>query len=305
MITLVIIIIIVIMIFLQFIHALSFSRDRLMCFTGTLGSGKTLLSVYIALKRYKASLFGWRVKCLFTKKNKRPEKPKLYSNFPIVVNRKKKELSHILKLEHLLMIEKMPWGSVTCITEFSDLASQYDFDNTFVRFEITEFARWYRQYIGGYLILDTQATDEIVKPVRVRLGTVYSLSNIRRFLFITPFLKVNAVLMNSTDGIITILDAKDKTETEYFIIPYPYKWQKKKRKYDSYCYSVMYQKKFENLPQIVNPLADCFTWGNLKCDYLVKLDDGQPKAKQEKLIEWHEAALKQVKENYNKNKLKS
>lgn len=55
--------------------------------TGGIKTGKSTLSVYLALRKYRRVLSLWYIKCafmsVFAPKKSKPEKPLFYSNIPV------------------------------------------------------------------------------------------------------------------------------------------------------------------------------------------------------------------------------
>jgi hypothetical protein len=111
-------------------------------FTGAPGTGKTNEMVKWSLRLYKRNLKKVRWHNRF--KRDKWEEPVLYSNIPIRINRS--TWSTVLKLEHLLLTERINHRSVTVITEIGKIASQYEWNNLNVQDNLNDFISLYRQY---------------------------------------------------------------------------------------------------------------------------------------------------------------
>ena len=93
-------------------------------FTGGVKTGKSTLSVYCALRKYKRALFAWKLKraflLLFPKKKEKLEMPLLYSNVPL-------KCDYVPLTEDLVLRKKrFAYGSVIYIQEASLLADSMD-----------------------------------------------------------------------------------------------------------------------------------------------------------------------------------
>lgn len=231
------------------VSAVKCTRNTVVCFTGGLGSGKTYLAVNKACKAYKRALFKVRLYNLFHPKKKK-SLPLLLSNIPIRIKRNK--WSSVLTREHLLLKSRIPEYSVVVIDELGQVASQYDYDNPLVMTELQEFIRFFRHYIDGRLFLTDQSSANIVVPIRRRINLIYNLNDFGRYGLFLPFYKVSVSPLEVCEESISntntmtpskkgILFQKEEYQKPYFFGYLPYKWQKKKRKYDSRCYSIMYK----------------------------------------------------------------
>ena len=152
--------------------------DTVIAFTGGLGSGKSFMSVQMAvrlLKRKRREVFFHN---LFHGKKDRREKPLLYSSIPVKVSRK--EMAVQLTDKHLLLQRHIVRGSVVFLDEIGGYCSQFDYRA--VNADVfDEFVRFFRHYVQGYLICNDQCSENIVLQVRRRLNTVYNLMGFRKW----------------------------------------------------------------------------------------------------------------------------
>lgn len=242
-------------------------NTTLSCFVGSLGSGKTYMAVRMALKAYKKQRrnhFFYKIcpfKSFFRKAVKGSEYPAtLYSNFPIQI--KKGKYSNVLKREHLLKLEYLPQRCVVVVDELGAVASQWDYNNPYVLENLTFMIRMFRQFTDGTLIVTDQDESEFVKTIRCRLGTIYYLSNFRRWLFFSPFFKVDVVPILGVTDENALETVKVSEASDYFAGFLPYRWLPLCHHYDSRAYSVLYSgKAFRNLDK----------WQSLKCPYLIDI----------------------------------
>ena len=221
-------------------------NNNIICFTGTLGSGKTYLAVSQALRAYKRQrlkhfiykkipVFGRLIRFVF------PESvypASLYSNIPIQINLSRRKPKYALPLtrEHLLMLDILPERCVVLIDELGQVCSQWEFDNPLVLQNVQTLVRFFRHFTNGKMYVTDQVSSNIVKPIRDRLGYVYQLNDFHRDLCILPFFKVDCIpLQNLDDGGTNIEADLGDLEKFYFYGFLPYKFLKMKH-YESRCF---------------------------------------------------------------------
>ena len=217
-------------------------------FVGTMGSGKTYLAVREACRAYKkqkmAYIFG---KIFLPYRFFNPtwnRKPTIYSNIPIRVKLfGKNKYCNVLTKEHILRQIPLPEGAITVIDEVGQIASQWEYENPYVREELADFTRFYRHWIDGRMFVTDQSSDNIVKVVRCRLGVIYHLNDFRRW-FMLPFFKVDVTPLLMVEDSQKELDVEFE-QRRYFFGVLHYRWFQKLlglAKYNSRCYSEIYRK---------------------------------------------------------------
>lgn len=219
-------------------------NNNLICFTGTLGSGKTYLAVAHALIEYKSRRLLHAIYKRFKfiswvfPQSKYPAN--LYSNIPIQINLSKKNpiYSKPLTKEHLLMYKLLPEGSVVVIDEIGQFCSQWEFDNPYVMQNIQTLVRFFRHFTNGKMFMTDQVSDNIVKPIRDRIGYIYQLNDFHRAFKILPFYEVSVVPILSLDNGMTNIEQEDITQNFFFGF-LPYKWLKISH-YESRCFKKLY-----------------------------------------------------------------
>lgn len=211
-------------------------KNNVIAFTGSLGTGKTYLSVKTAIRLYKES----------RKKNKGAL---LYSNIPIKLSRNR--YSEILSNDILMLQKTIPKGSVVLIDEIGQYVSQFDFkaNNTLV---LEEFMRLYRHYTqGGYLIVNDQSINNIELHIRRRINVFYNLLEMVKF----PFhmrIECKEILNAEDNNTIVNKDLKMYIRTMKSL----------RRYYDTYVYSGRYNMPERNIPM---------RWWKLKTNYVMRL----------------------------------
>lgn len=284
-------IIVVFGLYLYIKHQLKHKIETITAFTGINGSGKSELSVDLALKllfknRRKLKKHirktNLRNKVLFwkTPKNVIFEEPLLFSNIPVIVKRPSRFLNWCRKLLHLelkkpvyssrltkdilLLQTSVPKGSIFLIDEVGSFASQFMFNDENVTVVFDEFVRLIRHYyaipdthIEPYLIVNDQASGNINYTIRRRLNTVHNLSNhFRIWRFVWYFERMISI----TDDIKTI-DQKTSTGSDTqdnSNLRFKFLWRI--HTYDSHCYS----RRADNMPR-----REIYSYDELKTNYLL------------------------------------
>ena len=277
MIYLIIAIVFLLIVLYQFFRQEKLPNNTILAFVGTMGSGKTYLAVREGLRAYRKQKLT-HVFCkiipplrLFFPKWKR--KPYLYSNIPIRVTLfGKKKYCRVLRKEHILRHKLLPEGSIVVIDEIGQFASQWDYDNPYVKEQLADLTRFFRHWVDGRMFVTDQSSDNIVKAIRCRLGLVYHLNDFRRWLML-PFFKVDAT------PLLMVEDSQKEMEIEadhrcYFFGILHYRWFQrlfKLDKYNSRCYSLIYAQGATKEPTAYD--------STLKTRYLIDISVGKAVSK--------------------------
>lgn len=207
---------------------------NLVLITGGVKTGKSTLSVWLTLNKYKLQLLKWKIynwvmKLFKGKKHKETEKPLLYSNVPL-------KCDYVELTEDLLLRKKrFRYKSVVYIQEASLVADSM----TFKDMEFNERISYFNKLIGhetkgGYLIYDTQSCADLHHGVKKNLNSYIYIHHLIKWV---PFILIMRVTeraysydnatIQTNDG-----DIEDKLKT---IIISKGTW----KKFDCYTYSAM------------------------------------------------------------------
>lgn len=224
-----VIVVVAIYIIYRIVTSYTIHHDTVIAFVGGLGSGKTLLSVKYAIRLYKRQLRRYYINRLL---GRRMDKPLLYSNIPIRLSRK--VWATQLTADHLLLRSRIKEGSVVMIDEIGSFASQWDYNDVNIKDNFDEFIRFFRHYVGGYLVVNDQAVGNILINIRRRLNSVYYLMRFRRF---WKLYTVRIRHVSVSDDIMTVEneDTEDNTSLLIGLLPI-YKY------YESRCYRHRYDR---------------------------------------------------------------
>lgn len=227
-----IIIIAVVLLIIFIVKPYIIHYDTVIAFTGGLGSGKSLVSTQWALKllrKNRAKVFFYNLRHPL---HKRP-RPMLYSSIPFRISRK--EWAIQLTPEHLLLQRSIIPRSVTFIDEIDSWASQFDFKLPNIITVFNEFCRLYRHYTqGGYIVCNTQSSDNLVLQIRRRLNTVMNLMHFKKWFFLFYTVKVRNINLSEEIKTVDEENAEDNMSTLFGLLPVFC------RHYDTYCYSGRY-----------------------------------------------------------------
>lgn len=205
--------------------------DTIQCYTGGLGSGKSLKSVQQARKLLRKNRRKVALHNLLHPLDKW-EKPLLYSSIPLRIS--KKEYAEVLTAGHLLLWERITPRSVVFIDEIGAFANQFDFKNPLVLKNFNEAIRLFRHYTrGGYIVCNDQCSENIVLEIRRRINVVYNLMHFKKFLC---FYWVKCRNISISEEIKTVEEGntEDNMRTLVGIIN-PFF-----RSYDTHCYAGRY-----------------------------------------------------------------
>lgn len=264
--------------------------DSTLAVVGGLGSGKTLTEVKIAIvlirkqrlryyywanfKRKIANKFrkiinhfhnAYNKKQLAKKKTKlkkiyaiKPlnKKPLLYSNIPVHFKKHlfgfKREWNVTLKASHILCLEEIREYSVVFIDELPQFINQFNWNQELIQKNVNEFITFFRHYIGGFLLVNAQAIDDIVVQIRRKLNQATWCYDFHAWPL--PFLKLFYTIrmcdMQLSDQVQTMSSTylEENTKLHFGLFP-------PRKTYDTRCYSPRYKnifKKDEKQPRYKN-----------------------------------------------------
>lgn len=208
--------------------------DTVLLFTGGLGSGKSLLSSEYALKLLRKNRFKvWLHNLMPWNWHKKKPRPLLYSSIPFRVSRK--EWAIRLTPDHLLLQKAMVEKSVCYLDELDSFANQFDFKLDPILNNFNEYCRLFRHYTrGGYLVTNTQASDNCVLQIRRRINTCLNLMHFKKHFWIFYTVKIRNISLTEELKTVEEGQAEDNMDTKFGILPIFC------RHYDTYCYSDRY-----------------------------------------------------------------
>ena len=263
-----ILIIVAVLFVLWFIHK-HFKRIKLpsvYLISGAVKSGKSNLSVALAVKQYKKNLRKYRIASALTflipKRFKKVyEKPMLYSNMNLRYVK-----YNLLTLDIILRKQRMPYGSVVLIDEASLLADSMLFNDSFVNETLMLFFKLFaHETQGGTCVINTQSFSDLHYAIKRCVGQYLYIHNSQKF----PIFSVFNVreMISSDDGTTAVnnFDADMELSLTKVIVLNKYR-----KYYDRYCYSIF----TDHLPIYVDYDAEIKSkHDSLKTAVLVTLQD--------------------------------
>lgn len=260
----VILILIVVVLILWFIHKhfKALKLPNVYLISGAVKSGKSLLSVHLAVKQYRKAMRRYKIKSIVAilfRKDK-PEKPMLYSNMHLRYVK-----YNLMTIDIINRKVRLPYGSVVLIDEASLVADSMLFKDQIINQKLMLFVKLFAHYTrGGYLILNTQSVSDLHFAFKRCVGQYLYISDRTKYPFLTMF-NVREMIYNDEGNITNnVNEDKDLSMRKIFAFNRCYKY------YDPYCYSVFTDKKplFVNYDQEIKGKHD-----SLKTNILITLQD--------------------------------
>lgn len=210
---------------------------------GSLGTGKSFLSVALAVRLYKKSLriYKWKKRLfkflaitypvVWKPKLQALEEPRLYSNIKL-------RNVPFVKLNRDLLFRKQRFAykSVVLIDEFSLMADQFCYKDREMSERLSLFFKLFRhETMGGYCVINSQSTSDLHYSLKYVLSDYLYIHHKTKWPFVTALKVQEMVYCADKDGGNVVNaryeDIEDTCKTMLVLKKY-YKY------YDCYCYSV-------------------------------------------------------------------
>ena len=197
--------------------------------TGALKSGKTLMGLRCALRKYKSALLKWRITCLWRRliRKPEPEKPLFYTNIAVA------GVEFVpVTLDILYRRVRIARKSVMFLSESSLIADSMKFKDALRNEEICLFFKLYgHESHGGKCIIETQNVLDNHYAIKRCLTFYYNIDAN----FSLPFFKLvrfYKVFYSDDDSVKNVVSLNSSVEYSYMLIP-----KSMFTRYDSYTYS--------------------------------------------------------------------
>lgn len=201
--------------------------------TGGVKTGKSALSLHLAIKQYNKILRQYNLRKFFGSKE---EKPLFYSNIPLNV-----PFDYSLIDTSILMRDtRINYRSVMFIDECSLVANSMSFKDSDINEQLLLFNKLYGHYSkGGYLFYNTQSLADCHYNIKRCISNYLYIDNLKRY----PFISIASVrLMNycsDNDSVLNLVNDNEEVSYKKVLM-----FNSIFKKYDCYCYSVL----TDNLP---------------------------------------------------------
>lgn len=234
----VVVIVLVVVAILLFLFLKLFKIPKIGCIgmvTGGVKCGKSMLSVWLAVRKYKALHRKWRVRCFFLKlfgkflrkEFKLPEEPKLYSNVKLA------GVPYTLLTTDILLRNVRPaYGSVVYIQEASLVADSMYHQDGEVNERLLLFNKLFgHETHGGYLIYDTQSIADNHYAVKRCINSYFWIHHNVKIPFFV-LLYVREFMFSEDKSAVNTVGEDVEEELKIVVVP-----KRVWRMYDAYCYS--------------------------------------------------------------------
>ena len=224
------IILILLFIFLIFFLSTRIKRLKLDCvslITGGVKTGKSTLSVHLAIKKYKKNHRVWWFK-RYILMNRNVEEPLLYSNIPLTCE-------YVPVTQDMLERKvRLNYKSVMYLCEMSLIADSMCFKDELLNEQLTLFIKLYgHETHGGALFIDTQSVlDNHFAVKRCISRNLYIYHLIKWIPFLLVF-KVRELYYSEDNSTINVIE-EDLEDSMKLVICTKSVW----KKFDCYAYSI-------------------------------------------------------------------
>lgn len=226
---------------------------------GGVKTGKTTMSVYLAIREYKKIHRSWKIQKWFCELlgKKVPEEPLLYSNIPLAVP--------FVKLTSDILTQKsrVRYKSVVYVDEASFVADNDSYRDKPLDERLKMFNKLYGHSThGGILIYDTQAIGDVSIQIRRNLANYVYIHHLVKWI---PFILIAYVRENvySEDNSVQNNFNEDLEDSLKRVIIPKSTW----KKFDCYCYSIF----TDDLP-VESAVIDGSKLPNLKSPEILAFD---------------------------------
>lgn len=213
--------------------------------TGGVKTGKSFVSVYLAVRTYKRNVRKYYIANFFIKylvnpirkvfkktPIKKREKPMLYSNMHL-----RNIKYNLLTMDIIMRKVRIPTKSVVLIDEvslFADstlcLTKKYKEEN--IHEHLMLFVKLFGHYCGGTCIINTQSLCDCAHEFKRCISNYLWINNKRKFPFFS-LLQVRELAHSEDNDIVNTYDKDSEVDNRPLFI-----WNKYMKYYDYRCYSI-------------------------------------------------------------------
>ena len=231
--------------------------------TGAVKTGKSFLSVHLAIKQYRKNVFKWYFRCLiaFIFRREKPLKPMLYSNMKLRWVRYNKFTYNIL-----LRKVRIPDKSVVLLDEASLIADSMMFKDKDINNKLMLFVKLFAHYThGGNLFINTQSITDLHYSFKRCLNSYCFIYSSTKVPFFTIMKVREMMYCDEKNNIQNIYNDDLELSMRTILV-----LNKNYKRYDCYCYSIF----TDHFPYEVDYNMEILRlFDNLKADELITLQD--------------------------------
>lgn len=229
--------------------------------SGEVKGGKTMLGVWLAIRKYKRVLFIWKIKCFFCKLFHKdlPEEPVFCSNIPVAGVPFVKLTKKIIERE-----ERLPYKSVTFISESYLLIDSMTIKNPVLNEKAQLFYKLYGHTTrGGFCFVESQTISDNHNSLRRSIARYYQIFENKKFKPFFALLKIHELAYSEDNSVVNVNNMDFQDKSCWIFVP----WRVVKF-YDCYTFSAF----TDDLP--VNSDQRFIPVGN-KYRHLLKTREGE------------------------------
>ena len=199
--------------------------------TGAVKSGKSFLSVSLAISTYKKNVRNYKIKKfvlhIFNKEITDLE-PMLYSNIPLARTK-----YNPLTKDIVLQKVRIPSKSVVLIDEASLLADSMLFNDANINNALLRFVKLFAHYgHGSTLIVDTQSVSDLHFAFKRCISSYLYIYSRKKLPFIT-IMSVREMMYSEDNSLISVTTGDIELTMRRIVV-----FNSCYKKYDCYCYSI-------------------------------------------------------------------
>lgn len=199
---------------------------------GTLGSGKSFLTIGLGIKQYKSNLFRVKVVNVLRRIFKKPlhELPLLYSNIKL------RNIPYVPLTRDLLQRKnyRFAYKSVVILDDISLIADQMAWRDKEVNERLNEFIKLFRhQTRGGYIITNSQSVADLHYSFKYSMSDYLYIHHRTSIFRLFSILSLEERVYSADNSSVTTKSEDIEESLKIFCLSNKYF-----KYYDTYCYSI-------------------------------------------------------------------
>lgn len=199
--------------------------------SGGIKTGKSTLSVYLAIRKYKQNVRIWKIRRfllkIFKPKTTIPEKPLFYSNIPL-------KIPYVPITRDLLLRQKrFNYKSVAYICESSLIADSQLIRDPLINEQLLLFNKLFaHETRGGSIFYDTQSISDCHYSIKRCLSSFLYIHHMYKFVPFVLFMWVREFKFSEDNSVVNTVENDLEDNLKLIIVPKSV-W----KKFDCYCFS--------------------------------------------------------------------
>ena len=216
--------------------------------SGEVKGGKTMLALYLGIRKFKWVHKVWIVRCWIARLLERPmpEEPVFCSNIPVAGVPYVPLTKEILRREH-----RLPYKSVTFISESHLIIDSMTIRNPILNEQATLFYKLYgHATCGGFCYVESQTIADNHFSLKRSVSRYYQIFDNVKIKPLFALLRIHELAYSEDNSVVNINAMDYEKKSSWVFIP----WRIVKQ-YDCYCYSVYTDDKPIASDTVFNPIV--------------------------------------------------